>query len=148
MHRTARAGAVCGALGVLWWATARVGWASVGCEEWNCLPAALGSVVAITAVMFGLAVVALELARVRPGVRVALVSAAVLLVLGVVEEALPSWPSRFAHVVTAGGAFALAGAVAAVVTDGEVARGRRVAALAAVPVLAAGGLAVLWWRRA
>jgi hypothetical protein len=146
MRRMGTAAAIYGVLGVLWWATARIGWTVIACDDWGCLPPALGVLLAITVAVFGVSAVALERAGVRPGVRVALVTAAMLLVLRAGGEALPSWSSRFAHVVASAGVFAVAGAVAAFVTDGSVARRWRVAAFAGAPVVVFTGLAVLWWR--
>lgn len=71
---------------------------------------------------------ALERVGVRPGRRVALVAAGVLVVLRLVSESLPSWTSPLANAVAAGTAFAGAGALAAFVTEPQVARRWKVVA--------------------
>jgi hypothetical protein len=146
-QRAARAAAVYAALGVLWWATARIGWTAIACEDWNCLPPALGTLLVITVGTFALSVVALNRVEVRPAFRVAWVTAAVLLLVRLAGEVLPSWSSRFAHVVTAAAAFAVAGAMAAFVTDREVARGRRLLVSVGGPALVFGAIALAWWWR-
>ncbi|MEV0383082.1 hypothetical protein [Nonomuraea sp. NPDC050643] len=124
--RIGRAALVGAVLGVLWWATVRLAWAGVGCEDWGCLVPAVGLVVVVSVGVLVGAVFVLERVDVRPGRRVALVAAGALVVFRAVGEALPSWTSPVAHAVTAGLAFAGAGALAAFVTEGRVARRWRV----------------------
>lgn len=126
--RMGRAAAVCAALGVLWWASVRLAWAGVGCEEWGCLPPALGVVVVISLALLAGFALALERVGVRPGRRVALVAAGVLVVLRLAGESLPSWTSSLVDAVAAGTAFAGAGALAAFVTEAQVARRWKVVA--------------------
>lgn len=89
--RTGRAAAVCAALGVLWWATVRLAWAGVGCEDWGCLVPAVGVVVVISLALLAGSALALERVAVRPGRRVALTAAGVLVVFRLAGESLPSW---------------------------------------------------------
>ncbi|MFC4123193.1 hypothetical protein [Nonomuraea zeae] len=117
-----RAALTCAALGVLWWATVRLAWTGVGCEDWGCLVPAVGIVVVVTVVLFAGAAYALERVSVRPGRRVALAAAGVLVVFRLVGEALPSWTSEFAHAVMAAVTFAGAGGLAAFLTEPGVAR--------------------------
>ncbi|MFI6740758.1 hypothetical protein ACIBI9_48220 [Nonomuraea sp. NPDC050451] len=144
--RMGRAAAVCAALGVLWWASVRLAWAGIGCEDWGCLAPAVGVVVMITlAVLAGSALV-LERVDVRPGRRVALVAGGVLVVFRLAGEALPSWTSSLAHAVTAGAVFAGAGAVAAFVTEPGVARRWKVVTALGVVALVPAALVVTWAR--
>ncbi|MEV0236191.1 hypothetical protein [Nonomuraea sp. NPDC050786] len=144
--RMGRAAAVCAALGVLWWATVRLAWAGIGCEDWGCLVPAVGSVVVITLALLAGSAFALERVDVRPGRRVALVVAGVLVVFRLVGEALPSWTSSFAHAVTAGAACAGAGAVAAFGTEPRVARRWKVTTAVGVIALIPAALVVSWAR--
>ncbi|MFI7145607.1 hypothetical protein ACIBO2_11875 [Nonomuraea sp. NPDC050022] len=146
-QRAARAAAVYAALGVLWWATARIGWTAVGCEAWNCLPPALGTLLVITVGTFALSAVVLNRVEVRPGFRVAFVTAAMLVVFRLAGEMLPSSSSRFTHVVMSAVAFAMAGAVAAFATDTEIAKRRRLPVSLGVPALVFVAIAVSWWWR-
>ncbi len=140
-----RAAVVCAALGVLWWATVRVAWAGVGCADWGCLTPAVGVVVLISLGLLAGSAYALERVGVRPGRRVALAAAGVLVVLRLAAESLPSWPSSVADGVLAGAAFAGAGALAAFVTESGVARRWKVAAglgvVALLPVALVASLA-------
>ncbi|TDE19884.1 hypothetical protein E1295_47470, partial [Nonomuraea mesophila] len=115
-RRMGRAAAVCAALGVLWWATVRLAWAGVGCEDWGCLVPAVGVVVLISLGLLAWSARALELVGVRPGRRVALAATGVLVAFRLAGESLPSWTSSFAHAVTAALTFGGAGAVGAFVT--------------------------------
>nr|SBO99674.1 hypothetical protein BN4615_P9190 [Nonomuraea gerenzanensis] len=126
---------MCAALGVLWWATVRLAWAGVGCEDWGCLVPAVGVVVVISLVLLAGAVYALERVAVRPGRRVALTAAGVLIVFRLAGESLPSWPSSLADAAVAGAAFAVAGALAAFVTEVGVSRRMRAAIAFAVVAL-------------
>jgi hypothetical protein len=85
--------------------------------------------------------------EVRPGFRVAWVTAAMLVVFRVAGEVLPSSSSRFAHVVMSAVAFAMAGAMAAFATDTEVAKRRRLLVSLGVPALVFVAIAVSWWWR-
>ncbi|WP_433431658.1 hypothetical protein [Nonomuraea sp. CA-141351] len=144
--RMGRAAAVYAALGVLWWATVRLAWAGIGCEDWGCLAPAVGVVVVISlALVIGSAYV-LERVDVRPGRRVALVATGVLVVFRLVGEALPSWTSSFAHAVTAGAVFAGAGAVAAFSTGPGVARRWKVVTALGMIALIPAALIVSWAR--
>ncbi|MEO3796377.1 hypothetical protein ABGB14_39790 [Nonomuraea sp. B10E15] len=140
--RVGRAAAVCAALGVLWWATVRLAWAGVGCDDWGCLVPAIGVVVLISLGLLAWSARALERVGVRPGRRVALAAAGVLVAFRLAGESLPSWTSSFAHVVAAALAFGGAGAVGAFVTERGVARRWRVAAVLAVVALVPVALAV------
>ncbi|MEV0616940.1 hypothetical protein AB0I81_26720 [Nonomuraea sp. NPDC050404] len=133
--RIGRAAVVCAALGVLWWATVRLAWAGVGCEDWSCLPPAVGVVVVISLVALAGSAFALERVGVRPGRRVALAAAGMLVVFRLASESLPSWTSSFAHAVTAGAAFGVAGVLAAFVTEARVARRWKIATGAGVLAL-------------
>ncbi|GAA2206424.1 hypothetical protein GCM10009850_018820 [Nonomuraea monospora] len=134
--RIGRAAAVCAALGVLWWATVRLAWAGVGCEDWGCLAPAVGVVVVISLALLAGSVLALERVAVRPGRRVALTAAGVLVVFRLAGESLPSWTSSLADAAVAGAAFAGAGALAAFVTESGVSRrSRGLTALAVVALL-------------
>ncbi|MGN9845362.1 hypothetical protein ACTMTI_45305 [Nonomuraea sp. H19] len=144
--RMGRAAVVCAVLGVLWWATVRLAWAGVGCEDWGCLVPAIGVVAVITLALFAGSVRVLERVDVRPGRRVALAAAGTLVVFRAVGEALPSWTSQFAHAATAGVAFAGAGAVAAFVTQTGVARRWKVATALVLVALVPAALAVSWAR--
>lgn len=144
--RMGRAAAVYAALGVLWWALTRVGWAAVGCDDWDCLVPAVGTYVLITAAVLGGAAPVLHRVDVRPGRRVALVAAGTLLAVRAAGEAVPSWTGQLGHAVAAGAAFAGAGAVAAFVTDRELPRRWKVLAVLAVAGLAPVTFAVLWIR--
>ncbi|MEU8401348.1 hypothetical protein AB0C28_39680 [Nonomuraea sp. NPDC048892] len=143
--RMGRAAAVCAVLGVLWWASVRLAWTGVGCEEWGCLPPALGLVVAISLALLAGFALALERVGVRPGRRVALVAAGVLVVLRLAGESLPSWTSPLADLAAAVAAFAGAGALAAFMTEPGVARWWKVVAAlglaALLPVALAASLA-------
>ena len=144
--RMVRAAVVCAALGVLWWATVRLAWTGVGCEEWGCLVPAVGIVVVITvALLAGFALV-LERVGVRPGRRVALAAAGVLVVFRLTGEALPSWTSEFAHAVTAALACAAAGGVAAFMTEVGVARRWRAVTALGLVALMPLALVVSWAR--
>lgn len=134
------------ALGVLWWATVRLAWAGVGCEDWGCLAPAVGVVVVITLALLAGSVLVLERVDVRPGRRVALLAAGVLVVFRVAGEALPSWTSAWADVVAAGTAFAGAGVVAAFVTETKVARRWKVTTALAVLTLVPAALVVSLMR--
>ncbi|MCK2217967.1 hypothetical protein MF672_029860 [Actinomadura sp. ATCC 31491] len=125
--RMGRAAAVCAALGVLWWATVRVVWLGVGCEDWGCLAPSVGLLVVISLVLLAGSVRVLDRVDVRPGRRVAAAAAGTLVVFRLAGEALPSWTSQWADLAAAGAAFAAAGAVAAFVTETKVARGWRLA---------------------
>ncbi|SEG87309.1 hypothetical protein SAMN05444920_10657 [Nonomuraea solani] len=137
---------VCGALGVLWWATVRLAWAGVGCEDWGCLVPAVGSVVVISVALLAGSAFVLERVDVRPGRRVALVAAGVLLVFRAVGETLPSWTWPAAAAVTAAVTFAGAGALAAFVTETRVARRWKVLAGVGVLALVPVALAVAYLR--
>jgi hypothetical protein len=130
-----RAAAVCAALGVLWWATVRLAWAGVGCEDWGCLVPAVGVVVVISLALLAGSALALERVAVRPGRRVALTAAGVLVVLRLAAESLPSWTSSVADAAVAGVAFAGAGALAAFVTESGASWRRRVWTALAVAAL-------------
>ncbi|MDP4501516.1 hypothetical protein [Nonomuraea turcica] len=140
--RMGRACAVCAALGMLWWATVRLAWAGVGCEDWGCLVPAVGVVVTISLALLAGAALVLERVDVRPGRRVALVAAGALVAFRLAGETLPSWTSQVADAVAAGAAFAGAGAVAAFVTEAGVARRWKVAAAVALVALGPVALAV------
>ncbi|TDD46736.1 hypothetical protein E1286_19985 [Nonomuraea terrae] len=56
-------------------------------------------------------------------------------------ESLPSWTSTLADAAACGAAFAGAGALAAFMTEPDVTRGRRIAALAAILALLPAALA-------
>ncbi|MEU0570618.1 hypothetical protein ABZ297_35225 [Nonomuraea sp. NPDC005983] len=143
--RMGRAAGVYGALGVLWWASVRLTWLGIGCEDWGCLAPAVGALAVVTVTVLGAAAVALERVGVRPGRRVAVVAAGVLTVFRLVGEVLPSWPSAYAHAVAAAAAFAGAGAIAAFVTAAEVPKSRRVlAGVAVVALLPAAAVVVAW----
>ncbi|MGR6915773.1 hypothetical protein ACU635_16130 [[Actinomadura] parvosata] len=121
---------------MLWWATVRLAWAGVGCEDWGCLAPAVGVVVVLSLALLAGTVLALERVGVRPGRRVALTAAGVLVVLRLASEVLPSWTSQLADAATTGLVFAGAGALAAFVTEaGSPGRRRVVAALALVALL-------------
>ncbi|MGP3961527.1 hypothetical protein ACTWPT_36580 [Nonomuraea sp. 3N208] len=140
--RMGRASVVCAALGVLWWATVRLAWTGVGCEDWGCLVPALGVVVVISLALLAGAALVLERVNVRPGRRVAVVAAGALVAFRLAGETLPSWTSQMADAVAAGAAFAVAGAVAAFVTEAGLARGWKVAAAVALVALAPVALAL------
>ncbi|MGI5287942.1 hypothetical protein ACQEVF_32015 [Nonomuraea polychroma] len=140
--RMGRAAAVCAALGVLWWATVRLAWAGVGCEDWGCLIPAVGMVVVISLALFAGAALALERVDVRPGRRVALAATGALVAFRLAGEALPSWSSQMADAVAAGAAFAGAGVVAAFVTETGVARRWKVTAAVVLVALAPVALAL------
>ncbi|MGW0803576.1 hypothetical protein [Nonomuraea sp. NPDC002799] len=144
--RMVRSAAVCGALGVFWWATVRMAWTGVGCADWGCLAPAVGMVVVITLVLLAGSALALERVDVRPGRRVVIVAAGVLIVFRAVGEALPSWTSSFAHAVTAAVTCAGAGALAAFVTEAGVARRWKVVTTLAVVALVPVALVVSWLR--
>ncbi|TMR93356.1 hypothetical protein [Nonomuraea basaltis] len=144
--RMGRAAGVCAALGVLWWATVRLAWAGVGCEDWGCLVPAVGMVVAITLALLAGSALVLERVDVRPGRRVALAAAGALVVFRIAGEALPSWTSQLVDVVAAGAAFAGAGAVAAFVTEAKVARRWKVVTLLGLIALVPVALAMSWAR--
>ncbi|MFB4282447.1 hypothetical protein ACBJ59_44630 [Nonomuraea sp. MTCD27] len=133
--RMGRAAVVCAALGVWWWATVRLAWSGVGCQEWGCLVPAVGVVVVISLALLAGIAFALERVGVRPGRRVALVAAGMLVVFRVAGESLPSSTSSLAHAAVAGAAFAVAGALGAFVTEAGVARRWRVAAWLGVAAL-------------
>ncbi|MBB6547517.1 hypothetical protein [Nonomuraea rubra] len=133
--RTGRAAAVCAALGVLWWATVRLAWAGVGCEDWGCLVPAVGVVVVISLALLAGSALALERVAVRPGRRVALTAAGMLVVFRLAGESLPSWTSSLADAAVAGAVFAGAGALAAFVTEAGASRRRRVWTALAVAAL-------------
>ncbi|GAA3582341.1 hypothetical protein GCM10022419_074960 [Nonomuraea rosea] len=141
-----RAALTCAALGVLWWATVRLAWTGVGCEEWGCLVPAVGIVAVITAVLVGGSAYLLERVDVRPGRRVALVTAGVLVVFRLVGESLPSWTSEFAHAVTAAVAFAGAGGLGAFLTEPGVARRWKALTALALVGLMPLALVVSWAR--
>ncbi|MFC4009215.1 hypothetical protein ACFOY2_18420 [Nonomuraea purpurea] len=145
-RRMGRAAAVSAVLGVLWWATVRLAWTGVGCEDWGCLAPAVGLVVVITLALLAGSALALERVDVRPGRRVTLVAAGVVVVLRAVGEALPSWTSSFAHAVTAAATCAGAGTVAAFVTEAGVARRWKVVTALAVVALVPIALVVSWVR--
>lgn len=133
--RIGRAAVVSAALGVLWWATVRLAWAGVGCAEWGCLVPAVGLIAVISLGLLAASALVLERVGVRPGRRVALAAAGMLVAFRLAGEAMPSWTSSFAHAVTAGVSFALAGALAAFVTEAAVARRWRVTAVLGVVAL-------------
>ncbi|NRQ36973.1 hypothetical protein HII36_34815 [Nonomuraea sp. NN258] len=125
-RRMGRAAAVYAALGVLWWATVRLVWSAAGCADWGCLVPSVGALAAVTLVLLAGAAPVLDRVDVRPGRWAALVAAGALVAFAVAGQALPSWTARAAHAVTAGLAFAVAGAVAAYVTGPGATRRRRV----------------------
>ncbi|GAA3642149.1 hypothetical protein GCM10022224_000580 [Nonomuraea antimicrobica] len=137
----ARAAVVCAALGVFWWASVRLAWAGVGCEDWGCLAPAVGVVVVISLALLAGSALALERVDVRPGRRVAVAAAGMLVVFRIAGESLPSWASTYADVVAAGASFAVAGALAAYVTGTGAGRRRRVAVALAVLALIPAALA-------
>ncbi|WP_223190137.1 hypothetical protein [Nonomuraea terrae] len=139
--RLGRAAVVCAALGVWWWATVRLAWAGVGCADWGCLLPAVSLLVLLSAAAVAGSAFALERVGVRPGRRVALTAAGTLVVFRLAGESLPSWTSTLADAAACGAAFAGAGALAAFMTEPDVTRGRRIAALAAILALLPAALA-------
>ncbi|PZG19625.1 hypothetical protein C1J01_11665 [Nonomuraea aridisoli] len=137
-----RAAVVCAALGVWWWATVRLAWAGVGCADWGCLLPAVGLLVLLSAGAVAGSAFALERVGVRPGRRVALTAAGTLVVLRLAAESLPSSTSTLADAAAYGVACAFAGVLAAFMTEPSVARGWRVAALAAILALLPAALAL------
>ncbi|MER6511869.1 hypothetical protein ABT158_33985 [Nonomuraea sp. NPDC001636] len=143
--RIGRAAGVCGALGVLWWATARLAWAGVGCADWDCLAPALGTLLAISLVMLAGAAYVLERVDVRPARRAALVAAGAAVAFWAAGKLLPSVPYTAAQAVGAAVVFAGAGAVAAFVTGPGLALRWRVLIALALAGLPCGVFAVLWF---
>ncbi|MEW9556165.1 hypothetical protein [Nonomuraea sp. NPDC050783] len=141
-RRMGRAAAVCAVLGVLWWATIRVAWLGVGCGDWGCLAPSVGLLAVISLALLAGSVRVLDRVDVRPGRRVALVAAGTLVVLRLAGEALPSWTSRWADAAAAGAAFAVAGVVAAFVTETRVAWWWKVVVALALAALPPAALAV------
>lgn len=133
--RMGRAAAVCAALGVFWWATVRLAWAGVGCADWGCLAPALGVVVVISLALLAGSALALERVAVRPGRRVALTAAGMLVVFRLAGESVPSWPASPLDAVLVGTVCAVAGALAAYVTEAGTPRWRRLVAALAVAAL-------------
>lgn len=144
-----RVGKVAGlyaALGLVWWVASGLAWPVVGCGDWGCLALAVGAQVVVTAAVLAAAVPLLARLEVSPHWRVATRAAAVLLVIRVAGEALPSVPSRAVEVLATLTAFATAGTIAAFVTAQETPKRTRVVTglgvLAVLPV----AFAVVWLR--
>ncbi|MFB9203536.1 hypothetical protein ACFFV7_20275 [Nonomuraea spiralis] len=143
--RMGRAAAVCGALGLLWWATVRLVWAGVGCSDWDCLAPALGTLLAISLVMLAGTAFALERVDVRPGWRAAPATAWAAVAFWAAGKTLPSWPSTAAHAVGAAAVFAASGAVAAFVTGPGPSLWWKVPTALALTGVPVGVLAAAWF---
>ncbi|NUW42641.1 hypothetical protein [Nonomuraea rhodomycinica] len=142
--RVGRAAAVFAALGVLWWASVRMAWTAVGCDDWGCLAPVSGLVVLVTVAVLAGGGWALERVAVRPGRRTAAVAAGVLVSLGLLGQVLPSWAWPPAHAVLSAAAFAAAGAAAAFLTAPEPPGRWKLALVLALAVLPPVMLVLLW----
>ncbi|WP_336210017.1 hypothetical protein [Nonomuraea sp. LPB2021202275-12-8] len=144
--RLGRCAGVYTALGLLWWATVHVLWRAMACGDWACLAPSTATLVLVTVAVLAGAAWALDRVGVGPARRVAAVAAGMLLILRLAGEALPSWPATWAHAATAGVAFGVAGAFAALATAPGLAGKWRLAttlgALALIPIAPT----VIWIR--
>ncbi|MEV0201200.1 hypothetical protein [Nonomuraea sp. NPDC050691] len=142
--RVGRAAAVFAALGVLWWASVRMAWTAVGCDDWGCLAPVSGLAALVTAVVLAGGGWALDRVAVRPGRRTAGVAAGVLVSLALLGQVLPSWAWPPAHAVLSATAFAAAGGVAAYLTAPEPPGRWKLALVLALAVLPPATLVLLW----